>query len=70
MKVGLSISGGFIQSASLFGDFFGQLELSDLESALVGVEHRQEAIEKALSDINIDRYISGCSSEELCKVLA
>lgn len=63
------ISGGIIKSANISGDFFGKLDISDLEVALVGKPHSIEGIESVIEAFDIGSYITGCSREELIAVL-
>ena len=60
----MTVHQGLIQSFRIFGDFFGEGELSEIEQCLVNAEMREEAIAAALDGINISVYIHGLSREE------
>ena len=65
----LQVSGGVIEQASFFGDFFGIEAKSGLEEKLQGIRHERTAIETALKGLDIGRYIQGMTTEELLDLL-
>ncbi len=65
----LTVHQGIIQSLRIFGDFFGEGELSEIEQRLVGAEMRPEAIGKALDGVDIPGHIHGLSQEEFIKMV-
>jgi lipoate-protein ligase A len=65
----MTVQKGIIQSARIFGDFFGEGELSDIEQRLVGSEMREDAIRAALDGVDILVYIHGLSMEEFIKMV-
>ncbi|MGE5465137.1 MAG: lipoate--protein ligase [Syntrophothermus sp.] len=65
----MTVHQGLIQSCRIFGDFFGEGELSDIEQHLVGAEMREDAVGVALDGIDIPVYIHGLSTEEFIKML-
>ncbi|MDD3692986.1 MAG: lipoate--protein ligase [Oscillospiraceae bacterium] len=69
MEVNLDIKDNKIQSAKIFGDFFGQRDVSELEQALCGVEYREDTLYEIIKEINIREYFSGLSAEQFMKVL-
>lgn len=58
-----------IEHIKIFGDFFSQMPVSELEEKLVGVPHQPEAIKKALSGVAISNYIQKMEPEEFIKLL-
>jgi lipoate-protein ligase A len=65
----LTVHQGLIQSCRIFGDFFGEGELSEIEQRLVGVEMREDALAVALDGVDIPVYIHGLSREEFIKMV-
>ncbi len=69
VEVRLFISGGVVRQAHISGDFFGRHDLAQLTAALEGVRHSEEAIDAALAEVDVDAFISGCTREELQRLL-
>jgi lipoate-protein ligase A len=65
VEVNLNVEKGIIRGVKIFGDFFGKSDVSDIEKALIGVNHSKEAIHKALSSFDINNYFSNISLENL-----
>lgn len=61
----LKASGGVIEEARIFGDFFGMRDKSELEAALTGVRHDREAVGRAIEKFDLHQYIHGISRDEL-----
>ena len=57
VEIGIDIENEIIKDISIEGDFFSELGIDKLCSILKGVQCSKEAIEEALKDIEIDRYI-------------
>ncbi len=64
----LSVRHGVILSARLFGDFFGNGDLSELEHALEGLV-LDESLAQALEPLEIGRYINGITPAQLAGLL-
>jgi lipoate-protein ligase A len=64
VDIRLSVDEGVIQKAHIFGDFFGVLEIAELEAALTNVRHEKESVRKALEGLAIDRYIQGITAKQ------
>jgi lipoate---protein ligase len=65
----MTIHQGHIQSLRIFGDFFGEGDLSEIEQCLVGTEMREDAIQTALDGVDIPLSIHGLSREEFIKMV-
>ncbi len=65
----LTVKQGVIVDIAFVGDFFGLHDIAELERALCGVTHTKEAVEQALSCIEVGDYISKLSSSELVSLL-
>lgn len=64
----LSVEEGRIKAIRFFGDFFGNGELSELETALAGLP-LDEYLTAALEGLNVGHYISGITPQELSALL-
>jgi lipoate-protein ligase A len=60
---------GIVNEIRIFGDFFGILEKSGLESAIIGVRHDRDAVKNALEGTNIDAYINGMTAEQFADLI-
>jgi lipoate-protein ligase A len=69
LSIYMTVHKGIIQSTRIFGDFFGEGELSDIEQRLVGIEMREDAIRAALDGVDISLYINGLSVDEFVKMV-
>jgi len=57
-------AGGVIEDVKIFGDFFGELDINELENALKGVKHEQLEIEAVIRGFPLQKYIHGITAEE------
>ncbi|WP_032120585.1 lipoate--protein ligase [Clostridium amazonitimonense] len=65
----IEVQEGIIKEIKIFGDFFGKEDIKFLENKLIGIKHERSAILKALEDVDISRYMSNISKENLLEVL-
>lgn len=61
----LTVDNGVIRDARIFGDFFGIVEIADLERHFIGLRHTKEAVAEALWGWDLSQYIHGITREEL-----
>ncbi|MDR2899542.1 MAG: lipoate--protein ligase [Clostridiales bacterium] len=69
VQVYLNEKGGRIESASIFGDFFGDRDISVLENVLSGVSYTREAINEALSNVSFNEYLHNISLDEFISAI-
>ncbi|MGL4606572.1 MAG: lipoate--protein ligase [Eubacteriaceae bacterium] len=70
VNVSMSVSRqGSISHLSIRGDFFGKLDVEDLESLLIGISLKETDLLKALSCFNISDYISDITPCEFVEML-
>ncbi|MCT8976707.1 lipoate--protein ligase [Clostridium sp. CX1] len=60
---------GIIKDIKLFGDFFSEGEVKELEECLTGIKYVKEDIYKVLDNIDIERYMSNISKENLLSLI-
>lgn len=69
VEYNMNIEEGVIRNISIYGDFFGNADIRDIEPKLIGVRHTFEDLELALNEIIIDNYIKGLSNKEFIEGL-
>ena len=60
---------GVIKNVKIFGDFFGERDVKELEEKLAGISHTRKSLEEAFCEINLDEYIKNIKTEEFLKLL-
>jgi lipoate-protein ligase A len=65
----LDIKQGKIKNLRIYGDFFANHDISDLERNLVGTLYREDEVKKRLAEINLKSYLPHCSDEEFIALL-
>lgn len=65
VEVHLNVHKGLISDLEIFGDFFVNRDINEVKEALVGVEHREEAVLAKLKEIESSEYFNNISEEEL-----
>ena len=69
IDVKLEVNKGKIEDAAIFGDFFGVGEVAEIEEALKGIPYSLEAIEQALSGIDIEKLLGGITKEQFIDLI-
>ncbi len=59
VEVSFQVKNGHIKNARIFGDFFSEKDIEELENTLNGLQHETGAIRAALTPVNINDFISG-----------
>jgi lipoate-protein ligase A len=65
----LDVKNGIIEKAKIFGDFFSEKGISEVEEALVQTQHEEMEIRKALSGLPIEKHFRNIGIEELIAAL-
>lgn len=65
VEYSLNVEESIITNISIYGDFFGECNIKELEEALIGVKHNRQAIEESLKNIEIHDYIRGLTTKDL-----
>nr|MBP7461472.1 lipoate--protein ligase [Candidatus Delongbacteria bacterium] len=55
----LQIENGIIRTIRIFGDYFGRMDIEDIEKALTGIRHREEDVRSAVGSFKLDDYMYG-----------
>ena len=69
VTVHLQLNKGLIANCTFEGDFLGNLPISEVEEALVGVAYEHSLLAKQLAKLNIAAYLDGVTDEELLKLI-
>ncbi len=69
IDVRLEVRKGIITEAKIYGDFFGEAELSELEAKLRGTPYRREALAAALEGVELRRYFGEITLERFLDLL-
>jgi lipoate-protein ligase A len=69
MEIFMTVTEGLIRDIRLYGDFFGEYELSDIENALKGLPHEERSIRQRLSGFDLSGYFSGISTDDFISVI-
>ena len=69
VQINILVKNNIIEGIKIYGDFFGENDIGDLEDLLTGTEYLKENIETVLSEVSIDKYIKGMKIEELLDII-
>lgn len=69
VEINMDVEKGSIKALRIYGDFFGEKDVLELEQALMGVKHSEEAIREALNSFKIGKYIANVTLEEFISCL-
>lgn len=64
------VENGKIAMAHIYGDFFGQGDVNDITAKLVGIKYTPAAVEKVLSDFDLQKYFLGIPNDQIVHLLA
>jgi len=66
----INVKNGIIVNCKIYGDFFGNGDIEDIEKAIEGTPYRKDYIQKKLQQIDIDYYFKGINQIEFVEFLA
>jgi lipoate-protein ligase A len=69
VEVNLSVLGGMIGGARIFGDFFGREDIAVVENALIGAEYSKDSAAARLGEIDVEASMTDISAGDLLSVL-
>lgn len=61
----LNVEKSIITDISIYGDYFGERNIKEIEEVLIGVKHSRDHIENKLKDLNLNDYIRGLTIKDL-----
>ncbi|WP_461240012.1 lipoate--protein ligase [Paucilactobacillus sp. N302-9] len=65
----LNVENGKISEIKIYGDFFGQGPITEVEQRLKGVKFERKAIEEVFSQLDVSYYFGKLSSDDLINLL-
>ncbi|HEY8805803.1 MAG TPA: lipoate protein ligase C-terminal domain-containing protein [Clostridium sp.] len=65
IECNIEVAHGIIKNIKIYGDFFSKLDISDIESKLIGVNHVESDVKTALSTFNISDYFSNALIDDI-----
>lgn len=65
----MNVTEGKIREIHIFGDFFGECEVSDIENNLTGLPYEKSAIKSKLTEFELSRYFSGVGIDDLLSLI-
>lgn len=69
VQINLDVQKGVIAQAKFYGDFFGVMDVGDIERQLVDVKHEREALNAILEEINISNYFLNIDKESILDLM-
>lgn len=69
VQIHLSVVRGRLENVRIFGDFFGDKDVANIETALTGALYEAGAVRNALAGFSIGEYFGGVSLDELVSVI-
>jgi lipoate-protein ligase A len=69
IDVRLFVEKGYLTGLRIFGDFFGQEPVENLENILIGVKYEKEEISNKLNGVKIEEYFGNVSTSQFIALL-
>ncbi|MGM8214718.1 lipoate--protein ligase [Bacillaceae bacterium W0354] len=67
--VRLDVKKGVIENCTIYGDFFGIGEISELEEKLKGIQYNREAIKEAVKNVDLQYYLGKLTEEDFLSLV-
>lgn len=68
IELSIDVEKGIMQHIRIFGDFFGEGNIEDIEKALIGKKHNTEEIQGVIDNINIKNYFGNIDKEDFLEL--
>jgi lipoate---protein ligase len=69
LEMNLEVKNGIIEKARIFGDFFSEKGISEVEDVLVHTQHEEMELRRTLSQLPIEKHFRNISIDELIAAL-
>lgn len=69
LEMNLEVKKGVIEKAKIFGDFFSERGIADIENALVNVDHEENAIRISLAKFPIEKHFRNINIDDLVEAM-
>jgi len=64
IEINMEINNGIIEKIKFYGDYFSVFDTEDLEAKLINVQHREDEIRKALTNVDLNKYFHNLNESE------
>ncbi len=69
LEMNLDVESGIIKKVKIFGDFFNEKDISEIERALENTPHEENSILQKLGEFNIGEYFTNMRIEDLVEAM-
>jgi lipoate-protein ligase A len=69
LELQMNIEKGIIQDIKIYGDFFNELDISDVQKALTGQKHHEDSIRESLQMLPFDKYFHNITVNEFIQAM-
>lgn len=69
VEVGVQVNQGHIKGIKIYGDFFGNRDMADLEQAIIGASFDQAGLMAKLDQVELDQFIAGLTKPDLVNLI-
>jgi lipoate-protein ligase A len=69
LEINLDVKNGRIERAKIFGDFFSEIGIKEVEDSLINIHHEEGAIRNTLSRLPIEKHFRNIGINELISAL-
>jgi lipoate-protein ligase A len=69
VEVLLDIESGIIVNCKIYGDFFSNGDIHDLEKKIVGIAYQEESIKNSIEGLDVGHYLNNVNAEDLLNLL-
>lgn len=68
IELSIDVEKGIMKHIRIFGDFFGEGNIEDIEKALIGKKHNNEEIHSVIDNINMKKYFGNINKEDFLEL--
>ncbi len=69
LEMNLDVEKGIIKKVKIFGDFFNEKDIAEIEQALIGIAHDEQSIRMLLNNYTIGEYFTNITSDDLLEAM-
>ncbi|WPC42459.1 lipoate--protein ligase [Clostridium sp. JS66] len=69
VQANINVEKGLISSIKLYGDFFSESDVIELENVFTGIRYNEKSIRDVLKNISIEKYMSNINEDNLMQVM-
>jgi lipoate-protein ligase A len=69
IEIGLRVEKGYITDCKIYGDFFGSLDVKELEEKLTGLRYDEEEVKNLLQNVPLEQYFGQVTTEEVLSLM-